>query len=168
MRQQSVAYRLLERNELVQSGKRALCGAFLLSLALIAAAILAVLSLAPSGTLGSEPDLRLFERDRVSVALAAAELERDAPEASFAIPGPEFRFANAPTITQVLQIMDGPKAGTGVASPKRAHIQRGSVAAKLASHRKRAHVVLAHAGERHRRAAVAVVGRVGSSGRIAL
>jgi hypothetical protein len=41
-------------------------------------------------------------------------------------------------------------------------------AAKLASHRKRAHAVVGHIGERHRRAGVAVVGHAGCVGRIVL
>jgi hypothetical protein len=168
MRQQTFSSRLLERTELFQSGKQALCGAFLLSLALIAAAILALLSLHPSGSFGPEPDLRLIERLPTPVALVASELERDAPEASFAIRGTGLSLAYAPTIPPVVQTMRGPKAGTSVALSKRVHVQQGAPAAKLASHRKRAHAVVAHIGERHRRAGVAVVGHAGSVGRIVL
>jgi hypothetical protein len=95
MRQQSVACRRLERDEFVQSEKRALCGAFLSILALIGAAILAVLSLPPSGILGLEPDLGLVEEHPMPVALAVGDLERDAPEQSFATGGPEFSYADA-------------------------------------------------------------------------
>src|SRR5260370_37391200 len=116
MRQQNVACRPLERNELFRRGKWALCGTCLLSLALIVAAILAVLSLPPSGILGPEPDRRLIERLRMPIALAAGELERDAPEPSFAIPGPEFSRAYALTIRQEGQPMRGPMAGPAVAS----------------------------------------------------
>jgi hypothetical protein len=168
MRQRTISSRLLERNELFQSGKRALCGAFLLSLALIAAAILALLSLPPSGTLGPEPDLRFIERLPTPVALAAGELERDAPEASFAVRGPGLSLAYAPTIPPVVQTMRGPKARTSVALSKRVHVQQRAPAAKLAGHRKRAHAVVAHIGERHRRAAAAAVGHAGSVGRIVL
>ena len=153
MGQQSGACRLLERDEFVQSDKRALYGAFLLILALIAAAILAVLSLPPGGILGPEPDLRLPEQHLMPAALAAGELERDAPEPSFSIGGPEFSYAYAPPIPREVQTVRGSKAGTGVASLKRVHIHhQGIVMAKLANHRKRAHAVLAHVGERHRRA----------------
>src|SRR5260370_24171100 len=181
MRQQNVACRPLERNELFRRGKWALCGTCLLSLALIAAAILAVLSLPPSGILGPEPDRRLIERLRMPIALAAGELERDAPEPSFAIPGPEFSRADALTIRQEVQPMRGPMAGTAVASSnasmsifstirdgkknrhgrvgssKRVHIQQGSAAAHLPHHGKRSHTVLAHGDKRPRRAAVAGV-----------
>jgi hypothetical protein len=168
MRQQAISSRLLERNELFQSGKRTLCIAFLSSLALIAAAILALLSLPPSGTLGPEPDLRLIERLSTPVALAAGDLERDAPEASLAIHGPGLSLAYAPTIPPVVQTMRGPKSGTSVALSKRVHVQQGAPAAKLASHQKRAHAVVAHIGGRHRRAGVAVVGHAGGVGRIVL
>ena len=158
MRQQSVACRRLERDEFVQSEKRALCGAFLFILALIGAAILAVLSLPPSGILGLEPDLGLVEEHPMPVPLAVGDLERDAPEQSFATGGPEFSYAYAPPTQQEVQTVRGSKAGTGVASSKRVHTHQGTVMAKLASHRKRAHAVLAHVGERHRRTAVASVG----------
>jgi hypothetical protein len=141
MRQRSVACHLLEMDEFVQSEKRALCVAFLLILSVIGAAILEVLSLPPSGILGAEPE------HLMSVALAAGDLERDAPEQSFATGGPEFSYADAPPIPQEVQTVRGSNAGTGVASSKR-----------VQSHRKRAHAVLAHAGERHRRAAVASSG----------
>jgi hypothetical protein len=168
MGQQTISSRLLERNELFQSGKRALCGVFILSLAFIAAAILALLSLPPSGKLGPEPDLRFIERLPTPVAFAAGEPERDAPEASLSSRGPGLNLAYAPTIRPVLQTMRGPKARTSVALSKRVHVQQGAPGAKLASHRKRAHAVVAHIGERHRRAAVAVVGHAGSVGRIVL
>jgi hypothetical protein len=154
MRQQSVTYRLLESDEFVQSGKRSLCRAFLLILALIAAAMLAVLLPPPSGRLG--PELDLLQQQLMPVVLAAGEPEGDAPEPSFAIRAPGFSFAYAPTIPQEVQTVRGMKAGTGVESSKRVHIQQRSVAAKLASHRKRGHAFLAHVGERHRGAVVAV------------
>jgi hypothetical protein len=154
MRQQSVARHLLARDEFVQSEKRALCGAFLLILALIAAAILAVLSLPPIVILRPEPDLGLGEQQLTPVTLAAGDVERDAPEQGFATGGPEFSYAYAPPTQQEVQTVRGSKAGTGVASSKRVHTHQGIVMAKLASHRKRAHAVFAHAGARHRRAAV--------------
>jgi hypothetical protein len=159
MRQRSVAYHLLARDEFVQSEKRVLCGAFLLILAVIGAAILVVLSLPPSGILGPEPE------HLMPVALAAGDLERDAPKQSFATSGPEFSYAYAPPIPQEVQTVRGSNAGTGVASSKRVHTHQGIVMAKLASHRKRAHAILAHTGERHRRAAVASRGHVGGLGR---
>jgi hypothetical protein len=139
MRQRSVARHLLGTDEFVQSEKRALCVAFLLILAVIGAAILDVLLLPPSGILGPEPE------HLMPVALAAGDLERDAPEQSFANGGPEFSYA--------MQTVRGSNAGTGVASSKR-----------VQSHRKRSHAVLAHAGERHRRAAIASGGHAGSLG----
>jgi hypothetical protein len=154
MRQQSDTYRLLESDEFVRSGKRALCRAFLLILALIAAAMLAVLLPPPSRRLG--PELDLLQQQLMPVVLAAGERERDAPEPGFATGGPECSQAYAPPIPQEVQTVRGSKAGTGVASSKRVHIHQGVVMAKLASHRKRAHAVLAHVGERHRRAAMAV------------
>src|SRR5260370_37690825 len=116
MRQQNVACRPLERNELFRRGKWALCGTCLLSLALIVAAILAVLSLPPSCILGPEPDRRLIERLRMPVALAPGELERDAPEPSFAMPGPEFSRADAVTIRPDGQPVRAPMAGLPAAS----------------------------------------------------
>jgi hypothetical protein len=144
---------LLETDELVQSDKRALCFAFLLLFALIAAAILAVLSVPSNGALGPEPDPRLIEQLRTAVALAAVEPERDAPEAGSAIDGPGFSFAYVPTIPPVVQTEHGSQARTSLASSKR-------MAAQLARHRQRAHAILAHVGERHRRAAVASGGHV--------
>jgi hypothetical protein len=158
MRQQSVTDRLLERDEFVQSGKRALCRAFLSILALIAAAMLAVLLPPPSGRRGPELDRRFLQQQLMPVVLAAGELERDAPEPSFATGGPEFSQAYAPPIPREVRTVRGSKAGTGVASSKRVHIHQGIVMAKLANHRKRAHAVVARSGERHRRAAVAVRG----------
>jgi hypothetical protein len=154
---------LTERNEFIQSGKRALCGAVLFTLALIVGAILAVLSLPPSSMPGPEPDLRLPDRDLMPVALAASASKRDAPEPSVAIGGPGLSLAYAPTIPQDAEITGGSKAGPGVASPKRVHIQQGFVVTHLARHGKRSHTVLAHVAKHHRRAAAAVVGRVGTS-----
>lgn len=155
--QQCAALRRLEMHELVQNGKRALCGAYLLFLAVSAAAILTVLSLPSGGTLGSpEGDIRLIERLRTPVALAAGKPERDATQASL-IGEPGFDLVYAPTTPQVVQTF-GPESGTDIASLKHVQIQPGAVAAKLASHRKRSHPVLAHVGERHRRTAIATVG----------
>jgi len=58
----------------------------------------------------------------------------------------QFGRANAPMMPQEVQTVRGSKAGTGVASSKRVHTHQGIVMAKLASHRKRAHAVFAHAG----------------------
>jgi hypothetical protein len=151
MRQQNLTHRLLESDEFVQHGKRALCRAFLLILALIGAAMLAVLLPPPSGRLG--PELDLLQRQPMPVVLAASELGGDVPEPSFAIRGPGFSFAYAPTEVQTAR---GSRAGTGVASSKRVHFQQRSLAAKLAGHRKQAHADLAHVGARHRGAMVAV------------
>jgi hypothetical protein len=163
MRQQTL-HPLLERDKLVRNGKRLLWGAFLLSLALIAD--LVVVWLLPSRTLGPEPDLRLIEQHRFIAALAAGEQKRDNPEESVAAPGPGFSLAYAPTILQELPSGRASKAGTGVASSKRIHVHQGM--AHLASHRKRAHSVLAHGGGHHRIAAVAILGHAGILGQTAL
>jgi hypothetical protein len=81
----------IEINELVQSGKRALCGAFLLVLALSAAALF---------------DLRLSDQLRTTVALAAGNLERDTRETS-PIREPGSTLAYAPTTSQGLQTSTG-------------------------------------------------------------
>src|ERR1700731_382989 len=101
MRHQSVTYRLLERDEFIQRGKRALCRAFLLILALIAAAMLAVLLPPASGRPG--PELHLLQQQRMPVALGPGQLERDPPEPSFATGGPKVSQASAPPIPQQVQ-----------------------------------------------------------------
>ena len=157
MRQQSVACRLLERNELLERGKRALCGAFLSILALIVAAILAVLSLPPSRALSPERDLRPLEPRAVPVTLAADQPERVALEPTFPISGPGSSLAYVPAIPREIETVRDSKAGIEVTSSKHVHIQRTSVAPSLARHGKRSHTVLAHAGAHHRKAAIAVV-----------
>jgi hypothetical protein len=142
---------LLERHKLVQNAKRALCAAFLFSLVLMADS--ASVFLPPIRTLGPEPYPRLIEQHRLSTALAAGEQRRDEPEATCAVPGPGFSLAYASTILQDLRTMRTSKARTGGASSKRIHIHQDM--AHLASHRKRAPAVLAHAGGHHRKPAVA-------------
>jgi hypothetical protein len=156
MKERSATRPLLERNELVPK-ERALCVAFLLSLALIAAALLTVLSVPPkSDALGPEPDIRVNERFRTQVALAAVEPERNALEAVSAIGGPALSLAYVPTNPSAVQAARRWKAS--LASSKRFHIQQVSVAARLVSHRKRAHAIFAHIGGRHRRAVAAILG----------
>jgi len=156
MRQQSVACRLLERNELLERGKQALCGAFLSILALIVAAILAVLSLPPSRMLSPERDRRPLGPHDVLVTRVTDEPERAAPESNFAISGPAFSLAYAPNVPREVETVRDSKAGIEVASSKHVHIKRTFVAASLVRHGKRSHAVLAHAGAHHRRATVAV------------
>src|SRR5260370_36787004 len=72
----------------------------------------------------------------------------------------QFGRAYAPMIPQHVQTMRGPKAGTGIVSPKASTFIRTSWWHSSQVTEKRAHAVRPHVAERHRRAAIAVGGHL--------